>query len=54
MVSAVASGPETFELYPKKTDGMETLKMCPYINETILSIDPDFYKNQTFIKFKKD
>ena len=53
MVSAVANGPKTVDLYSEKTAEIKTLKIGPWIKDRILLVDLGFYKTQMFARVEE-
>ena len=54
LVSIRANGPKRVELYPESTNDRDTLKVGPWVKNSILLIDLGYYKHQAFARIEEN
>jgi len=54
LVSVRANGPKRVELVPESTNDRETLKVGPWVKDSILLVDLGFYKHQAFARIEEN
>jgi len=54
LVSVRANGPKRVELYPESTNERDTLKVGPWVRNSILLTDLGFYKHQAFARIEEN
>ncbi len=53
LVSAVAAGPTRIAIHGERTSEIKTLKLGPWIKDSILLADPGFYSHLSFEKIEE-